>query len=279
VTSLVAITVDVDGEAGLPDGGRGYEQRLSSRSERLYGLRRGLPRILALLDEVAVEATFFVPGVTAGRHRDEVCAILEAGHEVGHHGHAHRRLDGMSDAEQHSDLEDGIAAISALSGAAPLGYRAPCWELTPLTLRLLGEHGFEYDSSLMGDDRPYVVRAGPRELVELPVHWSLDDAPHFATTTDPTRLTQVWCDELSLAAREHRPITFTLHPDILGRPYRLDVLRRVLDAARSFGCEPARLSRLASLHAGEQQPRLDVQRPREPDDRREPWVADASLEP
>jgi peptidoglycan-N-acetylglucosamine deacetylase len=279
VSSLVAITVDVDGEAGLPDGGRGYEQRLSSRSERLYGLRRGLPRVLDLLAETGADATFFVPGMTAERHGDELRAIVEAGHEVGHHGHAHRRLDGMSDAEQLRDLEDGSAAISTLAGVAPLGYRAPCWELTPLTLRLLGEHGFAYDSSLMGDDRPYVVRAGPRELVELPVHWSLDDAPHFATTTDPTGLTRVWCDELSLAAREDRPITFTLHPDILGRPYRLDVLRRVLDAARSLDSEPVRLSRLASLHAGEQQPRLDVQRPREPDDRREPWVADASLEP
>jgi peptidoglycan/xylan/chitin deacetylase (PgdA/CDA1 family) len=279
VSSVVAITVDVDGEAGLPDGGRGYEHRLSSRSERLFGLRRGLPRILALLDETAAEATFFVPGVTAERHGDELRAIVETGHEVGHHGHAHRRLDGMSDAEQLGDLEDGIAAISALAGAAPVGYRAPCWELTPLTLRLLGERGFAYDSSLMGDDRPYLVRAGPRELVELPVHWSLDDAPHFATTTDPAGLTRVWRDELALAAREERPIVFTLHPDILGRPHRLDVLRRVLDAARSLGSEPVRLNRLASLHAGEQQPRLDAQRSRESDDRREPGIADAALEP
>jgi peptidoglycan/xylan/chitin deacetylase (PgdA/CDA1 family) len=252
VTPPVAITVDVDGEAGLPDGGRDYEHRLSSRSERLYGLRRGVPRILDLLAETGVEATFFIPGVTAERHPDELRAIVAAGHEVGHHGHAHRRLDGMSDAEQLHDLEDGIAAISALAGATPLGYRAPCWELTPLTLQLLGERGFAYDSSLMGDDRPYVVRAGSRELVELPVHWSLDDAPHFATTTDPTGLTRVWCDELSLATREDRPIVFTLHPDILGRAHRLDVLRRVIDAARTLDCDFAPLCRLASLHVGAQ---------------------------
>ena len=242
----IAVTVDVDGEAGLPDGGRGYEHRLSSRSERLYGIRRGLPRILALLEQAGVKATFFVPGVTAARHPDELRAIAEAGHEVGHHGHAHRRLDAMSDAEQRADLDDGSAAIAALTGAAPRGYRAPAWELTPGTLRLLGERDFTYDSSLMGDDRPYAVRAGPRELVELPVHWSLDDAPHFAATTDPSGLARVWCDELALAAREHRPITFTLHPDILGRPHRLDVLARMLDAAQSRGCAAVPLSRLAS---------------------------------
>jgi hypothetical protein len=48
--------------------------------------------------------------------------------------------------------------------------------------------------------------------------------------------------------REDRPITFTLHPDILGRAHRLDVLRRVIDAARALECDFAPLGRLASLH-------------------------------
>ena len=279
MTPAVAITVDVDGEAGLPDGGRGYEHRLSSRSERLYGLRRGLPRVLDALAEVGATATFFVPGVTAERHPGELRAIAAAGHEIGHHGHAHRRLDEMSDGEQRADLEDGIAALSALAGALPLGYRAPAWELTPLTLRLLGERGFAYDSSLMGDDRPYLVRAGPRELVELPVHWSLDDAPHFAAATDPSGLVRVWHDELALAVREDRPITFTLHPDILGRPHRIDVLRRLLDTARALGCDFAPLRGIASAHVGDQRRSVDPEGARETDDRRQTRVADAPLEP
>jgi peptidoglycan/xylan/chitin deacetylase (PgdA/CDA1 family) len=275
----VAITVDVDGEAGLPNGGRGYEHRLSSRSERLYGLRRGLPRILDLLGELGATATFFVPGVTADRHPDELREIAEAGHEIGHHGHAHRRLDEMSDGEQRADLDDGVAALVALTGAAPRGYRAPCWELTPHTLRLLGERGFAYDSSLMGDDRPYLVQAGERSLVELPVHWSLDDAPHFAATTDPRGLARVWCDELALAVREDRPITFTLHPEILGRAHRLDVLRRVLESARALGCAVRTLGRIASAHAVEQDRGVDAQGAREAHDRGEPGIADAALEP
>ena len=235
MSCTVAITVDVDGEAGLPDGGRGYAQRLTSRSERLYGLRRGLPRILALLEDGAAEATFFVPGVTAERHPDAVRAIARAGHEVAHHGHAHRRLDAMPEPEQRRDLDDGIAALRALTGTPPRGYRAPGWELTPSTLRLLGERGFAYDSSLMGDDRPYLVAAGASVLVELPVHWSLDDAPHFASTTDPRGLERVWLVELEIAASEGRPIVFTLHPDILGRPSRAGILARVIDEAQSRG--------------------------------------------
>ena len=226
---MVSVTVDVDGEAGLPGGGAGYEQRLSSRSERLYGIRRGLPRILALLARHGARATFYVPGVTAQRHPDAIGELVAAGPELAHHGHTHRRPDRLTEADQRAELEDGLAALGALAAAPVRGYRAPAWELTPATLAGLGELGFAYDSSLMGDDRPYRVRAGRRELVELPVHWSLDDAPYFAHSTDPAGLLAVWRRELALAAAEQRHVSLTLHPEILGRPHRLDVLAALLD--------------------------------------------------
>jgi peptidoglycan-N-acetylglucosamine deacetylase len=83
----------------------------------------------------------------------------------------------------------------------------------------------------MGDDRPYMVG----ELVELPVHWTLDDAPHFERTTDPDPLLRCWLAELACALAEERHITYTLHPEILGRPYRLPVLQRLLEAVRESG--------------------------------------------
>jgi peptidoglycan-N-acetylglucosamine deacetylase len=239
----VSVTVDVDGECGLPDGGRAYERRLTSRSERSYGLRRGLPRVLAALREAGAHATFYVPGVVACRHPDEIGAVLEEGHELGHHGHTHRRPDRLSAREQRAELEEGMAALSALTGDPVRGYRAPGWELTPVTLRALAGLGFTHDSSLMGDDRPY--RVG--ELVELPVHWTLDDAPHFARTTDPEPLRRCWLDELAGAVAEERHITYTLHPEILGRPYRLPVLQRLLEAIRDRGATHVTHSRAAEL--------------------------------
>jgi peptidoglycan/xylan/chitin deacetylase (PgdA/CDA1 family) len=239
----VSITVDVDGEAGLPDGGGAYGRRLSSRSERIYGLRRGLPRILAVLDQFGVRATFYVPGVVARRDPDAVRGVLDAGHELGHHGHTHRRPDTLSAAGQRAELEDGLAALGALAGSPVRGYRAPGWELAPATLRALGELGFTHDSSLMADDRPYLVGG----LVELPVHWTLDDAPHFERTTDPEPLLRCWLAELACAVAERRHLTYTLHPEILGRPYRLPVLQRLLEAVRESGTEHVTHSRAAEL--------------------------------
>ena len=229
MTAQVSITVDVDGEAGLPDGGRGWEHRLTSRSERSFGLVRGLPRVLGVLDEFGVAATFYLPGVTAQRYPDEIRALAESRHEIAHHGHTHRRPDTLDAAAQRAEVLDGSAALESIAGRRPRGYRAPGWELTPVTLDALVELGFAFDSSLMGDDAPYLVRAGA--IVELPVHWSLDDAPHFAHTTDVSGLLCTWRAELCAACREQRHVTFTLHPEILGRAYRIDVLRRLLDAA------------------------------------------------
>jgi peptidoglycan-N-acetylglucosamine deacetylase len=231
MTAEVSVTVDVDGEAGLPDGGRGYEHRLSSRSERVFGLVRGLPRVLDVLDEFGVTATFYVPGVTAERHPDEIGALAGTRHEIGHHGHTHRRPDTLDAGAQRADVLDGAAALASLTGLQPSGYRAPGWELTTTTLDLLVECGFAFDSSLMGDECPYVVPTAAGAIVELPVHWSLDDAPHFAHTTDVSGLLSVWQAELYAARRDRRHVTFTLHPEILGRAHRIDTLRRLLDAA------------------------------------------------
>lgn len=230
-----SITVDVDAEAGLPEGRRDFGHRLTARSERTYGITRGLPRILGVLAEHAVQATFYVPGVTAERHPDAVAAILAHGHELGHHGHRHLRTDTLDPAGERAELVDGLHALTAVSRRRPSCYRSPGWELTPETLRLLPELGFRADSSLMGDDRPYALAVGTPPLLELPVHWALDDAPHFDATADPAALLDVWRAELRHAVVEARHVTYTLHPEILGRAHRLDVLRTLLEDLAAAG--------------------------------------------
>jgi peptidoglycan/xylan/chitin deacetylase (PgdA/CDA1 family) len=196
-------------------------------------LVRGLPRVLEALRRFGVAGTFYVPGVIAQRHPEQIAAIVAAGHELGHHGHSHRRPDTLGAAEQRAELSDGLAALAELAQGPVRGYRAPGWELTPVTLERLGPLGFTHDSSLMGDDRPYRIASGRHTLIELPVHWSLDDAPHFAHSTDPAGLLAVWLSELRHARAEQRQLTLTLHPEILGRPHRLDCLHTILDELRN----------------------------------------------
>lgn len=154
----VSFTFDVDAESGFLGDGPEYARRLTTLSEGRFGVVRGLPRILELLAAHAIPATFFVPGHTADAHPAAVRAILDGGHEVGHHGYLHLRTDRISLPEQRDEIERGLAALDRVGAPRPVGYRSPAWEMTEETFDLLAAAGFAYDSSCMGDDRPYVER-------------------------------------------------------------------------------------------------------------------------
>jgi len=161
-------------------------------------------------------------------------ASRDQGHEVGHHGHLHLRSDGASALQQREEIERGLDALATLD-VTPKGYRSPSWELTPETLRLLKEHHFEWDSSLMGDDRPY----RHEDLLELPVHWSLDDWPHLHwkggrgdSFTAPEDFLHTWLLEAESAIEDHRHTTFTMHPEVIGRGYRAKLLDRLIETLK-----------------------------------------------
>ena len=238
----VCLTFDVDAEAGFLGDGPQYLQRLTTLSEGRFGVTRGLPRILDLLRRYRIPATFFVPGYTAEVHPQAVAAILADGHEIGHHGHMHLRNDLASAAEQRTEIEQGLAALAAAGAPRPAGYRSPAWEMTPDTFALLLEHDFEYDSSCMGDDRPYLESYAGNSILELPVHWSLDDWPRFGwsidhggNVADIGELLTSWRGEFSAARDEGRLVTYTMHPEVIGRAYRLAQLEQLIEVMASNG--------------------------------------------
>jgi peptidoglycan/xylan/chitin deacetylase (PgdA/CDA1 family) len=225
----VSLTFDVDCESA--PRGRGEVHKLTTLSEGRFGATRGVPRILELLERHGVPGTFYIPGDTVERFPGACEAILAAGqgHEIGHHGHLHLRSDSVSAQAQRDEIELGLAALQRL-GVKPRGYRSPSWELTPETFALLVEHGFEWDSSLMGDDRPHVHDG----LLELPVHWSLDDWPHLhRDTTAPDAFLAVWLGEFESALRDNRHITYTMHPEVIGRGYRAALLDRLVSEIKA----------------------------------------------
>jgi peptidoglycan/xylan/chitin deacetylase (PgdA/CDA1 family) len=236
----VCLTFDVDAEAPWLAQSPDYAQRLSTLSEGRYGVVRALPRILELLRRHAVGATFYLPGITAERHPDAVRAIVADGHEVGHHGHLHLRSHLIDAAAQRGEIEQGLEALARAGCAPPRGYRSPAWELTPETFGLLVEHRFAYDSSCMGDDRPYLEAVGDDAILELPVHWSLDDWPYYGWSVEaggnllPASVwLESWLAEFDSASSERRVVTYTMHPEVVGRGYRLLALERLLDEIKA----------------------------------------------
>lgn len=221
----ICLTFDVDGATPWrvnPDGSaRGH---LTQQSWGRFGIVRGLPRILGLLAELDVHGTFFVPGRTVEMNVEAIRAVAEAGHEIGHHGHDHHLPRDISVPTQRLELDAALEALDRHLGVRPSGYRAPGWDVTPETFAMVVERGFLYDSSFMGDDRPYVERHGDHEILELPVDWQLDDFMHFAafygfhgSMRDATAVFASWQVEVESAIAEERSLVLTFHPEVVGR--------------------------------------------------------------
>ena len=257
----VALTFDVDGEAPWLGEAPEYRRRMTALSQGRFGPERGLYRVLQILAGHGIEATFYVPGHTADQHPAAVDAILAAGHEVAHHGYLHLASETLDGDGQRAELEQGLTAL-ARHGVRPVGYRSPGWELMPETLGMLGEMGFRYDSSLMADDRPYWEVAGPAPLLELPGHWSLCDWQYFGWTpyhggllADPAAVERIWLEEYESARHDGRVVTYTMHPEAIGRGYLARMLDRLITAMAASGrpwfATHAQIAELAGSPSGQ----------------------------
>ncbi|VXC14961.1 Polysaccharide deacetylase [Pseudomonas sp. 8AS] len=238
----ISLTFDVDAEAGLLGDSPTFARRLTSLSEGRFGVTRGVPRILELLRRHHIPATFFVPGYTAEQHPHLIEMLLKEGHEIGHHGHMHLRSDKVSAQQQIDEMQLGLEALAKAGAPKPAGYRSSSWELTPETFKLVHSNGFTYDSSCMGDDRPYFEQWNGESILEIPVHWSLDDWPMFGWSIDnggnytaPRVLFDSWLAEYESARRDGRHTSFTMHPEVIGRAARFEQLERLVERMVSDG--------------------------------------------
>jgi polysaccharide deacetylase family protein (PEP-CTERM system associated) len=140
-------------------------------------------RLLELLDNAGVRATFFILGYTAERHPQIVREIAAAGHEVGTHGYSHTLIYKQTPQVFRSELSRAINTLQDNTGRAILGHRAPFFSITRASLwalEILGELGIRYDSSIFPvlnyrygiEDAPrwpYEVAAGSKTLLEFPI--------------------------------------------------------------------------------------------------------------
>jgi peptidoglycan-N-acetylglucosamine deacetylase len=241
--AVMMLTFDVDAESCVLAEGAHYARHPGVMSHQAYGPRVGVPRILDMLRELSVQATFFVPGHTAEGWPRVVEQIIEAGHEVAHHSHAHRRLVDLTLDEEIQDFQQAMAALSRV-GVVPVGHRSPLSSPSRHTAEILAEHGLIYDSTLMDDDRPYLLTTAHGVLAELPPHWVLDDFAQFAFLPDPdigrvvespTKALEVWAAELQAMRRYGCLFVLCCHPFLSGRPSRVEALRDLIGTAQDAG--------------------------------------------
>jgi polysaccharide deacetylase family protein (PEP-CTERM system associated) len=128
-------------------------------------------RLLDLLDEVKVRATFFVLGLTAEAYPELVRDVSQRGHEVGSHTHAHELVYRMEPAAFRADLGRSVKSLQDLTGQPVLGFRAPEFSVARLghwCFEVMAEMGLRYDSSVFPLSGPrYGIPDAPRHPFDI----------------------------------------------------------------------------------------------------------------
>jgi peptidoglycan-N-acetylglucosamine deacetylase len=237
----VVLSWDVDAESGyIYRNPEEAANQLDQMEERRFGVRTGVYRILRLLEKYELPATFFVPAFTIEHHTKAVEAIHAAGYEMACHGNVHETLNTLDEAAERRILNEQLDIYEKYLGIRPTGYRSPSWSLNNRTPALLKEHGFLYDSSLMGDDIPYFVGTPHGELAEVPIQWLLDDAPFYRhvyggsnAIAEPDRVISLWTQEFRGMYQENGCFVLTMHPWISGRAGRMAGLEQLIRAIKA----------------------------------------------
>jgi peptidoglycan/xylan/chitin deacetylase (PgdA/CDA1 family) len=245
----LCLSPDFDAQSVWIGTFRTRSQTQLSRGE--FGAIVGAPRLLETFRRYGITTTWCVPTHTIATFPAAVDEVLANGHEIAAHGVYHEYVPKLDPAEERRLLELQLEQHERLLGARPRGYRSPALDITDETLKLLAEHGFAWDSSLMGRDftpyRPRMVETvdlergntfgAESQVLEFPVSWYLDDFPELETFKGGSLMQSNevvlsrWKDSFDFAY-ERCPgglMTWTLHPQTIGRAQNLLMLERFLD--------------------------------------------------
>lgn len=212
--------------------------RLATSSALRYGPFVSIPRLIDIFKHYGLKQTFFVPGWCIETYPKAIEALVEAGHEIGHHGWLHEKPNTLSASDEERVLDRALQAFDKVIGKRPQGYRAPAYALSEHTPNFLVERGFTYDASLVGDDIPYRLKADKGTLVELPSDFALDDWVQYVNMKEfvfmmpiqaPERAMEVFRAEFD-AAWNHGGLWISVwHPFVSGRLARAEAIVRLID--------------------------------------------------
>ncbi len=202
---------------------------------RDYGNRVGAWRLLETLDELSLPATVLLNSAIYDYAPELVAAHRARGDEIAGHGRTNsERQSTLTEAEERSLIAEATSAIARHEGMAPRGWLSPWIAESRATPDLLAEAGYRYTLNWCADDAPVwmTTRAGP--LLAVPYPQEVNDIPAIVARRDgAAQFADMIAEDFAERLRQVRDglpqvMGIALHPYIIGQPYRMRALRRVL---------------------------------------------------
>ena len=176
MSRILCFTVDLDRDVNEPIYGSvcaGSKDFGGGNSPRFTSAGKGTERLVELLDDLGIKATFFAEA--RALHRSGAFNYVK-GHEVALHGMDHEDFSGektgihMDDGDMREIIERSISLIRDCVGYQPKGFRTPYMNVNDSLMSFLPEYGIRYDSSyyayIRPEMRPYRLESG---IAEIPV--------------------------------------------------------------------------------------------------------------
>lgn len=197
-----------------------------------YGMRAGLPRLLADFASRQLPASASCNAAAIDVYPTAVSAMAEAGGEFIAHGVTQKSLPSVED--EAAVVTEALDWFERFSGRRPRGWLGPGLAETWETPNVLSGAGLSYLCDWVLDDRPLWLHAQPQPLVAVPYSLELNDSPLYAAQWHPAaeferrvlETLQVYSEECDTAPLV---LTLGLHPHLFGVPHRIDALRNAID--------------------------------------------------
>ncbi len=243
--SLV-VNVEEGSELSIAHGDRGPEpvdelgvtikkalRNYGNESNYAYGIKAGAPRVMKLLEERGLAATFTAAAVSLERAPELARRIVGGGHEVCAHGWRWVHQFHMDEAAERDFIRKAVASISQTTGERPHGWLSR-YLLTDNTRRLLVEEGFTYHMDDYSDDVPFWDTVDGKPILILPYALDSNDmklwtAPSYTPADWLQYATDSFDCLLREGARAPRMMSLGVHLRIIGRPGRIGYYEKFLD--------------------------------------------------
>jgi allantoinase len=209
---------------------------------RDYGVRAGFWRMLRAIDRHRLPVSVLLNSDAATRYPEIIAAGVERGWAYLGHGRTNSRLwTGMDRQAERAALTDIRDVLTATTGRAPRGWLGPALTETGHTVDLLAELGFTYSLDWIADDRPFPIDvASQSPFASIPYSIEINDIPVFVDQgLPPAVFEHMVIDQFeTLRAESHElpgaVFSLSLHPFLVGQPFRAKYLSRALAAISDF---------------------------------------------
>jgi len=246
----IVVNVEEGAEGNIADGDKYPEavdemgialkrpiRNLANESNYQYGLRRGAPRVMRLLERFKIPATITGCALALERAPDLTAEILRQGHEVTSHGYRWAHQFTMTEDQERHYIRRATESIEQSTGKRPMGWLSR-YLTTENTRRLLIEAGYRYHMDDLSDDEPFWDHHASQPIIVMPYQIDNNDMKMWSDRAHtPADWLQYAIDNfdwmLREGAHEVNMMSIGLHLRIIGRSGRIWALERFLEHVAS----------------------------------------------